>query len=181
MLLFFEIAFLTTVVLLVGAVGIIQRERQEHRRQIAERTTRLCSHESPRTPSTPDPPVPAVPEPVVAPLAIPTFPANPLDNPPLLHFVEDICRFCDALTRDAAFFDGERREISDHVLAKLYEAMERVPGVAVVSPLAGEPFDRVYHKTVSATIPAGATVATVQSPGILIGERVVRPALVTLE
>jgi len=110
------------------------------------------------------------------------IPESPLDNPPLLQLIEETAQLQEEMYRSAAFFNAERREVSDHVLSKLHEILERAPLVEILIPTPGEPFQRGLHRTANGKAPSnGATVAMVMVPGVRVAERILRPAIVEIE
>jgi hypothetical protein len=110
-----------------------------------------------------------------------TIPTNPLDNPPLLQLIEETVRLEEEMYLNTSRFNAERREVSDHVLAKLHEILERTSGVEIVDPSPGDAFQRGMHRTESGKPPTpGAKVASVSIPGVRVSLRVLRPAVVEI-
>ena len=183
------VLFFAATVLLIAGLIVLGREQQANNQRLAELTEQVQSRQTtpgflgtPLTPATSVERVIEVPvERIVEQrVEVPIVPTSPLDNAPLLSLIEELSRFCDGLNRDSEFFEGDRREISEHVLAKLYEIIERIPGVSVISPAPGDSFDRTHHKVASGTAKPGAKITGLKSPGVQIAERVVKPAVVTL-
>jgi molecular chaperone GrpE len=106
------------------------------------------------------------------------------------NFARDIVAVSDNMARALGAFDAKQREQADAGTSALLEGVELTErelakvlekhGVKKFEPL-GEKFDPNLHQAMyeipDASRPAG-TVAQVVQPGYMIGERVLRPALV---
>lgn len=105
---------------------------------------------------------------------------NPLNYKPHIKLVEECVDVVDELDRHMASFDAPRRELADHVMLRLREALER-SGVEVISDDVF--FDRGRHKPAgpSARDSSGAVISEILSPGFAIGQRVLRRARVRVE
>jgi molecular chaperone GrpE len=107
-------------------------------------------------------------------------------------FARDIVGVADNMARGISALDAELQENADAGLRTLLEGVELTErelakvlekhGVRKFDPL-GEKFDPNLHQAMfevtDPTVPAG-TVAQVVQPGYLIGERVLRPAMVAV-
>jgi molecular chaperone GrpE len=107
-------------------------------------------------------------------------------------FAGDILAVADNMDRALQALDAELREKSDTGVKALLDGLELTErelhkalekhGVKKFEPL-GEKFDPHRHQAMfevaDASLPAG-TVARVEQPGSMIGERVLRPALVAV-
>jgi molecular chaperone GrpE len=107
-------------------------------------------------------------------------------------FAGDILAVADNMERALQALDGELREKSDAGVKALLDGVELTErelhkvldkhGVKKFEPM-GEKFDPHRHQAMfeipDAALPAG-TVARVEQPGYMIGERVLRPALVAV-
>lgn len=99
------------------------------------------------------------------------------EDGPWMRLVEECVEVVDELDRHMNSFDAPRREVAEHVVLRMEEALER-SGVEVISD---EPiFDRSRHQPVGAiaTASPGAAIAETLSPGFAIGRRVLRRARV---
>jgi hypothetical protein len=126
------------------------------------------------------PPEPLVPAPVlVQPPLPPVSPPSPLDNKPWLDVTEECVALFDEFDQLSGQFEEERRELCEHVCARLRELLER-SGVEVIE--ADGPFDRRIHQPIKRTAISDQTPPNVHvvSPGFKIDRRVFRRARVEI-
>lgn len=107
------------------------------------------------------------------------LPGEPLENRPWIKLVEECVELVDELDQHSRSFDGPRRELTEHVILRLEEVLER-SGVEVIS--GEETFDRGRHKPDGVgTAAPGAAISGTLSPGFAVGRRVLRRARVQVE
>ncbi len=102
---------------------------------------------------------------------------DPLHDEAWTGLVESCVELVDELDRTRERFDPARRELTEHVLLRLEEILDR-PGIEVIRD--EKSFSRDRHQP-DRKAAAGSAVVETLSPGFAIGRRVLRRAKVRLE